>query len=158
MLARHTGCETRVSPDHNSVFWLQVHLTSLFDTKCVVEDVKVLDHLVATELCWRVWVSSKSLNHDLVTAQSSPALRPCHQEALLGCVAIDYLWLTISKPEQVCLPGNTQSTKVTNVLTDGELTVDLVLVIKLCWGELVVLFDQRASSGLKSFSVSLGPP
>jgi hypothetical protein len=114
--------------DADAVFGREPHAVVGGDVEGGVEGVEVA-HRVAASLLRRVRVDGEEHLGGLLAGLAHPDLRPADEEPLVTGVAVEDRRLLVTEREPVCRVPDPDAGEVTDVLTDGEGTVD-----EIAWG------------------------
>src|ERR1700722_13818494 len=110
--------------------------------KGVVELVNIAHDLIAAKLGRRVWINGQSASDLFRSRLVLPDLSPGEKETLGPRESVDDRRLFSVQGNQVCLPGDTQSPEVSNVLANGQRAIHM-LTGSLVGRERVVLVNER---------------
>src|SRR5699024_11810615 len=139
---RCSAARPEASPDLHPLLRRQVEPVTGPDGECGVELLQVPHHRVAPDLVGCVRVDRQQPQHLFVPSLGTPRTCPGHEQPLHVRQTVDSLTgaaALASESDPVGLDGDTQTTDVTDVLTDGERAVDVLGAVELAGGELVVL-------------------
>src|SRR6218665_4159443 len=155
-LARIPPLNTRPpSPDLHSPIGGQERAVPLLHAKGGIELGHVAHHAIHPVLARRVRMREELLAQCVLAIERAPHLAPAEEEALVTREALDDRRFLAPERQLVGLEGHGQATQVADVLTQGELAID---VHALDRAEARVLVGQEPGALLEGGLVLRAPP
>src|SRR5699024_3389441 len=176
----HAPKATRYAlPNSDAVFFFNKHRTVLSHVKGIVEFSDIRSNQVAAEFRWGVRIHRQVLLSHLRTDRRAPYPRPREEKPLQSsefaaceflraifdlkrCLLSVHIQPLVFTVQAVSNHGDTQSAQVTDIFTQGELTVDALRfnagVLEYRRNLTIELLDRLGRELLKCSAVLIRPP
>ena len=147
------------SPDGDSLLGIEPHRVILAHAEGFVEGVDIADDLVAAELGGRVGVRGDPTSSGLVSDDPAPDRGVGQEEPLLPGQSGNGFGLVPVEGDLKGLEGDAGAAEVADVLSDGQLAVDMRAVgAELLGDQFVVLGDETFGALLEGRAIVSSPP